>query len=311
MKKAIKICIFLLLFSCMLLYPAKSVSYAAAGLSIWFDRMIPTLFPFMILSTVMIRQNLSESLVRFLYPVFGRLYGISKNGVYCLLLGFLCGFPMGAKTVAQLYENHSLCRQEADFLLAFCNNIGPIYYISFLLPVTALSAPEKLPFLVFGMYGIPLLYGLFLRCRRKQPFENVDLTSQNKKVITEDFVVSLNYAMQGAVNGITMLGGYMILCNLMNLLPDIFFLLIGKSAGSKIHFAIKCLLEMNSGVCALGSVAPLFVLTILPVGGLSCILQTASVLNNTDLSIQHYLLHKTIQCLITFLYYFLLRFFLF
>lgn len=311
MNKAIKICIFLLLFSCMLLFPEKSISYAADGLYIWFNRMIPTLFPFMLLSAVMIRQNLSESLVRFLYPVFGRLYGISKNGVYCLLLGFLCGFPMGAKTVAQLYENHSLCRKEADFLLAFCNNIGPIYYISFLLPVTALSAPEKLPFLIFGMYGIPLLYGLFLRYRRKQFFESTDPISQNKKIITEDFIVSLNYAMQGAVNGITMLGGYMILCNLLNLLPDIFFLLIGKPAGSKIHFAIKCLLEMNSGVCTLGSVAPLFVLSILPIGGLSCILQTASVLNNTDLSIKHYLLHKTTQCLITFLYYFLLRNFLF
>ena len=120
-----------MLFVLILSYPALSLSYAANGLKLWFDRMVPTLFPFMLLSTVMIRQNLTEGFASFLYPIAGRLYGMSRNCVYCLLLGFLCGFPMGARTIAEMYERKQLSKREAEFLLAFCNNIGPVYYISF------------------------------------------------------------------------------------------------------------------------------------------------------------------------------------
>lgn len=312
MKKVLKSCAFLLLFTLILLFPGLSFSYAANGLHLWFERMVPTLLPFMILSTLMIRQNLSETFVSLVYPLFGKLYKISKNCVYCLLLGFLCGFPMGARTVAEMYERHNISKREATLLLAFCNNIGPVYYISFLLPVTALFTPQKLPFLLFGMYGLPLLYGLFLRfsgfCL---PEGTIDYDGQQTRPTTESFSASLDHAMQGAVNGITLLGGYMILCNLLNLIPHAIALLCKRPFSEQTLAGINCLLEITSGINRMGDCAPLFILSILPLGGLSCLAQTASILQNTDLSMKNYVFHKVIQSIITFAYYFLLRDFLF
>lgn len=312
MQKIIKSCAFLLLFALILLFPVLSFSYAAAGLHLWFERMVPTLLPFMILSTLMIRQNLSETFVSLVYPLFGKLYKISKNCVYCILLGFLCGFPMGARTVAEMYERRGISKGEASFLLAFCNNIGPVYYISFLLPVTALFTPKKLPFLLFGMYGLPLLYGLFLRFSGfGLPAGGIDCGGQPNKTSTERFSVSLDHAMQGAVNGITILGGYMILCNLLNLIPHALTLMCKWQVSEKTLAGINCLLEITSGISRVGHSAPLFILSILPLGGLSCLAQTASILQNTDLSMKNYVFHKCMQCLIAFTYYFLLRDFLF
>lgn len=310
--KMIKPAFFLMLFVLILSYPALSLSYAANGLKLWFDRMVPTLFPFMLLSTVMIRQNLTEGFAGFLYPVAGRLYGMSRNCVYCLLLGFLCGFPMGARTIAEMYERKQLSKREAEFLLAFCNNIGPVYYISFFLPVTGLPL-KKLPFFLIGMYGIPLVYGIFVRYTGfllpKGQF--LSGNEQFAKGQPESFQKSLDYAMQSAIAGITTLGGYMILFNLLNLLPHTFFAVLSISQNEPALALLNCLLEITGGIMRLKDGFPLAALILLPIGGLSCLAQTKSMIQNTDLSMCRHLLHKVVQTGMTAAYYLLLGGFLF
>lgn len=152
--------LFLILTICILSHSSLSLRYASLGLELWFHKMVPSLLPFMILSGIMVRLKLTEKMAGVLYPVAGPLYRVRKNVVYCMALGFLCGFPMGAKVTGDLYEREMLTRREAEYLLAFCNNIGPVYFCSFVLPL--LGRKLIFPYL-FGMYGIPLLYGLVLR----------------------------------------------------------------------------------------------------------------------------------------------------
>ena len=45
-----------------------------------------------------------------LTPFLGRLYRLTANGVYCIISGLLCGFPIGAKTIAELYDKQKLFR---------------------------------------------------------------------------------------------------------------------------------------------------------------------------------------------------------
>ena len=78
LRKAIKTGVFLLVFTLILLYPQLSLYYAATGLTLWLDYMVPALLPFMILSGIMIRQNLSESFAGMLFPIFAP-YKISRN----------------------------------------------------------------------------------------------------------------------------------------------------------------------------------------------------------------------------------------
>ena len=143
----------------LLSHPALSLQFASRGLLLWFDKMIPTLLPFMILSGTMIRMNLTHKCVRLFHPLFHFLYGTSPNGTYTILMGFLCGFPMGARIVGELIEADKLTKEEGSLLLSFCNNIGPVYFISFVVPTLGIRKP-LLPFGI--MYGIPLLYGLLV-----------------------------------------------------------------------------------------------------------------------------------------------------
>lgn len=287
----------------ILSFPGDCLALALNGLNLWFERMIPTLFPFMVLSGIMIRMNLTGSFVKILNPVLGRLFGLGPSCVYGIVIGFLCGFPMGAHVTAQLYGQNQISKKEAALLLAFCNNIGPVYFLSFVLPM--LSLKEVLPFLI-GMYGLPFLYGLFLRYvlyADQLPKKNTARTPNAPIPLMQ----ALDESIFSSLYSIAKLGGYMIFFNLLFILP---FLLakalhLGQNLSSLLTGGMGCLLEITGGIGLLGSRAPWFVLCVLPFGGLSCIAQTYSMIKDTDLSVTEYVMHKMILTAITVFYYLL------
>ena len=332
------ILLFLLLTVCILTNSALSLSYASLGLELWFQKMVPSLLPFMILSGIMVRLNLTEKLAMSVYPVVGRLYRVRKNVCYCMLLGFLCGFPMGAKVTGELLERGQLTHREAEFLLAFCNNIGPVYFCSFVLPL--LERKLTVPYL-FGMYGIPLIYGLVLSRTayrdikvttyinhvslyrgntlvrtphtssgaelRAAERSNVKLTDKNymtdkklfpykkhltnkKHLTVEQLLEAIDQSIRSSGQSILTLGGYMILFNLLNLLPHV---LSGHSMP-----LLSPLLEITGGLGMLKGALPLYSLLTLSFGGLSCIAQTYSSIRGCGLNLSNYIFHKIILTLL-------------
>lgn len=284
----------------MLRFPAESVYYAFTGLTLWFQKMIPSLFPFMILSGIMIRMDLTKYFAMVLSPLLKPLFKVSGNGAYCIIMGFLCGFPMGAKVIADLYERSKISKAEATYLLSYCNNIGPIYFTSFALPV--LGIPVSLPYL-FGMYGIPLLYGIILCRLTKNLLQNpkhdeahAPATQNHISAESASILVHIDGAIHSAIESITKLGGYMILFNLLNLIPALILPENWLPFGNLI-------LEITSGISRIGASSPIAVLILLPFGGLSCIAQTYSIIKSTDLSLSNYCLHKCILTVITACYY--------
>lgn len=253
----------------------------------------------MVLSGIMIRMNLTDSFVKAVKPLLSPLFQVSASCLYAIIVGFLCGFPMGAIVTAQLYERNMITKKEAEFLLSFCNNIGPVYFLSFALP--AIAVKKTLPCL-FGMYGIPLLYGLFLRYTLyRNSLSQTDISTAQAPSVTS-FMQALDESVMASLTSITKLGGYMIFFNLLNIIPE---LLLKRNIMLK--NVSSAFLEITGGIQILGSKAPLISLSLLIFGGLSCIAQTNSSIQNTDLSLKKYVFHKLILTAIgTFYYAFLI-----
>lgn len=290
------------LTAAILTFPADCLSLALNGLQLWFERMIPTLFPFMVLSGIMIRMNLTGAFVKILNPVLGKFFRLSPSCIYGIVIGFLCGFPMGAHVTAQLYEQKQISKAEASLLLAFCNNIGPVYFFSFVLPSLALK--QILPFLI-GMYGIPFLYGLFLRHTLYKEAVSSKGYQNISKGSSASLLDALDESIFSSLGSIAKLGGYMIFFNLLFIVPSLAakYLHLSGHLSHLFTGSIGCLLEITGGIGLLKDQAPFFVLCVLPFGGLSCIAQTNSMIQNTDLSIMEYVMHKMVLTAITVFYY--------
>lgn len=294
MKKIMGVFFFVFMTFCMLTNSSLSLAYAALGLRLWYEKMVPVLFPFMVLSGTLIRMGLVESLIRPIRPFFSKLFRISDPAVYTILMGFLCGFPMGARTTAELRNRQELSVSEGQYLLAFCNNFGPVYFLGFVLPL--LHRTLKLPYLM-GMYGIPVIYGLFLRYTvYRMRLQDTSMVSQpaTKSSVRASLPDALDDAVNAAGLSILHLGGYMIFFNLLNLLPGLFL---------RQSQLLAPLLEITGGLQMLADRYPLYTLLLLSFGGLSGIAQTAGCIRNTGLSLKKYIIHKLVLTLLTAFYY--------
>ena len=298
--------------------PAEACSLAALALQLWFEKMIPSLFPFMILSGLIVRLDLGRLLSVPVYPVLGRLYQISKTMCTTLLMGFLFGFPLGAKTVAESYSLGQLSKPQAQFLLSFCNNIGPVYLLSFALPLLGLSGGKNsMPRLgvILIFFGLPLLYGLALRhlVYRRFSFCTENPSSPDRQGASEktSFVPALDASVTSACAAITRLGGYMIFFIVCNLIAEQGAAAANAPAAKiligRFSVVLAPFLEITSGLALSKDALPAALsMTFLTFGGLSCFAQTYTCIRETDLSFGNCCFHKLLQTAIAFCLYALL-----
>lgn len=299
-KKSVSLSFFAVTTYVILRYPKPSLSYALLGLNTWFQNMIPTLFPFMVLSGMMLRLGISDQFAGLFRPLLYPIFRLKRSCLYCIIIGFLCGFPMGSRIAADMYRMGQLTKKEASFLLAFCNNIGPVFFMGYVLPFL----PPQIPtgFYLLGMYGIPLLYGCILRHSY-----NAHCICDEKTLIPRaqkppSFADALDESVSSGLQSIAKLGGYMIFFNLLNILPQLALAFL-PSAVSALHVPLCLLMEITSGIRIAGEVHPLMILVFLQFGGISCIAQTLGMISGTDLPIFPYILHKLMQSALAFVYY--------
>ena len=117
------------------------------GLTLCARSVIPALFPYFVVSGLFISLGFADGVGRRLEPLTRRLFGVGGAGASAFFLGLLGGYPVGGRTVGQLYRAGRLSKNEAERLLAFCNNAGP----SFILGVVG-DLPLSRPCL-FGSFG--------------------------------------------------------------------------------------------------------------------------------------------------------------
>ncbi len=105
---------------------AGTVSAAVGeGLSLCVQAMIPSLFPFLVLSNLFIRRNYQQFAAAALRPLMKPLFGLPAEAGGALVLGAVSGYPVGADMAFRLYDAGRLNERETSRLLAFCNNAGP------------------------------------------------------------------------------------------------------------------------------------------------------------------------------------------
>lgn len=157
----------------LLLFPDVSAAAAREGVALCLQTVLPSLFPFFVLSSLLVQSDVPRLLSRAMAGVMYPLFGVSGAGASALILGLLGGYPVGARTVAELYGRGEIAREEAEQLLAFCNNSGPGFFLG-VCGTAVFGSARAGAYLYLIHVGAALVTGVLLRatsaCRAGRPF---------------------------------------------------------------------------------------------------------------------------------------------
>lgn len=253
---------------------------AQSGVQLCLITVIPSLFPFFVLS-ILLNSTLSGFQLPFLGKI-GQLCGIPTGAEPLLISGFLGGYPVGAQGIAEAFKAGQLSRQTAQRMLAFCNNAGP----AFLFGMVASFFPEG--WMVWALWAIHISGSLFTATI-------LPASTTDDCTLSAKSAMSANQIMVRALSAMGTVCGWIIVFRvLVEFLQRWILFLLPVS----FQVAVTGMLELSNGCCFLPLIENMdmrFVLCsgMLAFGGLCVTMQTISV--SSGLSIRHYLLGKFIQ----------------
>lgn len=130
LKKNIISLLFVLFALFLVLFSNSNLIACKNGLALWANSVIPSIFPFLVAAQLLSYTNVVDILSMRLNFLMRPLFNVPGCGAFPFIMGLISGYPVGAKIVSYLYENGQITKNEAERLLCFTNNSGPLFIIS-------------------------------------------------------------------------------------------------------------------------------------------------------------------------------------
>ena len=301
LQDAFVLCGFLLCGAGLLCY-SKAVSAAMTqALALCVQVLLPSLFPFFVLSSMFISTGVIQRLSTRLEKPFQWLFGLPGSFGAALLLGAAGGYPVGAKTIATLYQQGQCSKRDAEKALRFCNNAGPAFLIS-AVGASLLQDPHA----GLNLYAVHVLSALIIGFIYRKNTDHVKYNGITADHMRNTATISLflravTDAFSSFLNVSAFVLIFSVISTMLQQLPLIDSLHCLPGGGILWYGLLAGFLELTSGVACLtqGVLPPSSLLPALSFlcgwGGCSVQFQTISLLHDAGLSCRQYLKSKLLQ----------------
>ncbi len=264
-------CLFFLLL--LLLFAEPMLTALQGGLYLCAHTVIPALFPFAVLSSLLIQLAPRRGLPGG--KLFEKLFHLPPLGLFALFIGALCGFPLGARSAAELYSVGHLSKKQAERLAALANNTGPAFCVVGV--GVAVFSSARVGWL---LYGIQLFSGLLIGFLLARKEKNLPIEEKNKEGLAFE-PPSLSESIYSASLTLLSVTGTILFFSALCALPRLFL--------TPTVFALfASFLEVGNATAAAGVLPPAIGIPIaafaISFSGFSVHLQAASVLKEQGLS---------------------------
>ena len=218
----------LLSIAFFILTESKAVMEAVLfSFQIWKNNIFPSLFPFFLLSELLIQYGFVEFLGELLKPVMNRIFRISNQAAFIFVMSIISGFPSNAKYTKALLEEHKINEKEATKILTFTHFSNPLFILG-TVSITFLGNREVGFLILFCHYITNLILGLLFRnyypspktdCRVliRKAITNMTLARQKKKA---SFPITLTNALNHTIQTLLFILGvtttFLIITTLIN-----------------------------------------------------------------------------------------------
>lgn len=259
------------------------------ALKLCFTKVIPSLFPFLVLNELVISSGLAETAGKLFGRPFSKLFRLPQEGAVAFISGAFLGFPLGTKTAVSLYENGYTDKEQTEKLICFCSNTGPSFILSFV--GAALNSIPAALVIYFSEILSAIIIGLFLRPKTKLSFSTSPTPVKQK-------TLSLTKAIKDSV--LPLLNVCAFVC---------FFSCISCSVEAIISFLrlndytaliFNGFLELTNGIALISELQPRISAAVICAffigwSGLSVILQSSSIFSKHGFNSAKFVFSKLIQ----------------
>jgi len=310
----ILLCIFTI---CLVLFSKTNLVAAKNGLILWATAVVPSLFPFFVATEMLSYTNVVSYLGKWLTPIMKPIFGVPGEAAFAFIMGLISGYPVGAKIVSNFVNQQIITYEEAERLLAFTNNSGPLFIIG-TVGIT-LFGNTSIGILLFVTHVLACIsVGIALNIFTKHQRKSTSLATNIKNTKPSNYNSSISFSSLGEILGnsiknatstIFLIGGFVVIFSVIisilnhsHILPSnklleatisgIVELTNGVSLVSNIHFKS---ISINIILCAF----------LLGFGGISVLLQVVSIVSKSKISIKKYIYGKLLQGIFSAFYTFI------
>ena len=283
MKQSVPLLAVLAAAALLLLRPEAASQAVGDGLALCASTVIPALFPFFAVVSLLLQLGLAGSLQGLCAPFMRPVFHLRGVCALPLLTGLLGGYPSGARTAADLCRQGLLTRREAELLLGFCDNCGPGFLLGYV-GAGILGSARAGAYLFLIHVCSALLVGMFL-CRLCGDRGSALLgSSLPARVIP--FPQALTAAVSGALASTLSICAFVVLFRVLAALPPV-----------RLPAPLLGVLEMVTGTAALAPGRAGFIAAAVMVGwgGLSVHCQAMAVAAPAELSFRWHWIGKALQ----------------
>lgn len=273
--------------------PSAAKISAKTALDVCAAGLIPSLFPFIVLVSVINLSGLSNHIARAAGRPLGALFGISHSAASAIILGALGGFPIGAVCTRELYVDGRITKSEAERLITFTNNASPAFCIG----VIGVSLFGDTGFgvrLYICQIAAAVLIGVF---QRKRVYSTPSISRRIARVNVSDILTT---AISNAATTMLTICAF-----------AVFFAVVGDALCitlchyfGKVAAALAgavCELTLGARSCAALEYSTSRIICAFAIGwsGISVHMQVSSILSETKISMRRYYLCKLLQGILT------------
>lgn len=278
----------------------------AFSLNIWVKNVAPSLFPFFVLTDILISYNFVKYLPKWFINFFSNLFNIKKEAVLVFFLSIISGFPSNAKNARKLYDMKILNKYEASHLLMFTHFSNPLFILG-TVAIYFLNNKNLGIIILLAHYFSNFVVGIIFR-NNNFNIKNVNSYIYNDNLYFGEVFVT---AIKSAIDTILLICGTLT-CFLIvsSIIVNRFDLSVSN------EIIVKSILEITIGLkeISMCNISDLYLVMlasfILSFGGLSVHMQVKSQLVGTDISYKPFFVGRIYQTLISvvlaYIFYFIL-----
>lgn len=337
LKRNILPCIFFVIAICLVVFSRTNLSAATNGLTLWATCVVPSLFPFFVITNLLSHTKIVTFTGKLLDKLMRPIFNVPGIGGFAFVMGLISGYPVGAKVVSDFRENGLVSKDEGERMLAFTNNSGPLFILSSV--GIGLFGDTKTGLLllcthILSCITVGIILGKFsrksddeFRIRKKlelQKLKDDRISKSSNNITLKNLGEVLGNSINSAISTILMIGGFVVIfsviisiLNTTNILEFFSKFLNPVLAffDFDLEFAkplLSGIIELTNGVNLISTIHIkeisqniILCAFLLGFGGFSVLLQVFSIIAKTDLSIRKYFIGKLLQGIIAAIYTFL------